>query len=108
MSHLETIILKDGYGAQHKTLSLAPIAGYLGKLLKKKVDFIKMDIEGAELAALEGAIKTLTSNNLQLAIASYHIVDGQQTFMKLEEQLGRLGYKTETAFPPWLVTYAWK
>jgi len=39
MSHLETIILKDGYGTQHKTLSLAPIAGYLGELLKKKVDF---------------------------------------------------------------------
>lgn len=42
------------------------------------VDFIKMDIEGAELQALEGAKETLLKNNVRCAIASYHTLpDGQ-------------------------------
>ena len=39
-----------------------------------KIDFIKMDIEGAELNALKGAIKTIQEFRPKLAIAIYHQV----------------------------------
>lgn len=41
----------------------------------KKVDFIKMDIEGAEMMALEGGIETIKKFQPKLAIAIYHSFD---------------------------------
>jgi len=40
-----------------------------------KIDFIKMDIEGAELTALEGAMETIKKFRPKLAIAIYHSMD---------------------------------
>lgn len=44
----------------------------LDNLIKEKVDFIKMDIEGAEQDAIEGAKKTITKYHPILAICIYH------------------------------------
>lgn len=41
----------------------------------QKVDFIKMDIEGAEPMALEGSIETIKNFKPKLAIATYHSMD---------------------------------
>lgn len=80
----------------------------LKKLGISKVDVIKMDIEGAEIEAIQGAIKTLRNNKVYVAIASYHVVDGKTTDIFLEKFLSKLGYKTKTDFKRHQTTFAWK
>ncbi len=45
----------------------------------ERVDFIKLDIEGAELHALRGAQRTLREHRPKLAIAAYHLGDDLAT-----------------------------
>lgn len=78
----------------------------LGRLGVDHVDFIKMDIEGAEIEAMKGARKILMGNDVKVAIASYHEVEGQKTCYTLERYLTDLGYLAETNFPLHMTTYA--
>lgn len=66
----------------------------LADINEKKVDFIKMDIEGAEIEALKGMRKTLKNNDVKLAIASYHIVDGQPTYKTIVPMMEKMGFKS--------------
>jgi len=61
-----------------------------------RVNFIKMDIEGAELEAIAGAQATLAQFQPHLAIASYHIRDGEPTYIKLEQLLSQINYPCQT------------
>jgi FkbM family methyltransferase len=62
----------------------------------KKLDFIKMDIEGAEIEALGGCVKTIENLKPNFAIASYHIVDGAATYIKVEEFFKKRNYPYKT------------
>jgi FkbM family methyltransferase len=56
--------------------------------------FVKMDIEGAEMAALEGAMRTLARHRPKLAVAVYH---GYENAQRCKEIIlkGNAGYTVE-------------
>lgn len=60
----------------------------------RKVDFIKMDIEGAELSALHGAEQTFRRNNISASICSYHRNGDEK---KIRVQLEKYGYQTSVS-----------
>lgn len=63
-------------------------------LVEESVDFIKMDIEGAEIDALLGARKTLQRSCARCAICSYHKENDEENIRFLLEACG---YHTSTS-----------
>lgn len=80
----------------------------LARMGIKKVDFIKADVEGAELEVIKGALDILKGQRVNLAIASYHMLDGKKTFDRIEDALRPIGYNVDTDHPGHLTTYAFK
>lgn len=61
-----------------------------------QLDMIKMDIEGAEIEALDGCIEVIKQFKPNFAIASYHIVNGERTYIKVEEFFKKMNYPCKT------------
>ena len=74
----------------------------------RKLDFIKMDIEGAEIEALTGAVETIKFHKPNFAIASYHKIQGEYTYLCIEEIFKGIGYPYKTIFydDGEIITYA--
>ena len=62
----------------------------------KQLDFIKMDIEGAEIEALDGCVETIERLKPNFAIASYHIVNDKPTYIKVESFFKKMNYTCKT------------
>lgn len=60
---------------QEERMPLTTLDDFVAAEKPGRIDFIKMDIEGAELAALQGASATLTRDRPKLAISLYHRPD---------------------------------
>ncbi|WP_027126481.1 FkbM family methyltransferase [Gelidibacter mesophilus] len=58
----------------------------------ERLDFIKLDIEGAEIQAIEGCLALIEKYEPNFAIASYHIVDGKPTYLMLENFFKSINY----------------
>ena len=71
-----------------------------------RLDFVKMDIEGAELEAIEGSLNLISKSRINFGIASYHVRNGEKTFKKLETIFSGIGYRASTSNPGHLTTYA--
>jgi FkbM family methyltransferase len=80
-----SFVFEDHAGHDHSAAAdssiievpLTTIDALVAELGLEKVDFIKMDIEGAEQNALRGAVQTLKTFRPHMALASYHVVDDQ-------------------------------
>jgi FkbM family methyltransferase len=76
--------LSHDIGTESNSIKTTTIDAEVRKRKIKKVDFIKMDIEGSELASLIGAKKTLIRDRPKLALALYHKPDD---FLKIPNYL---------------------
>lgn len=81
------------------TVSLDPFPGQDGEITTlsiddlvtqkelNKVDFLKLDIEGAEMNALQGAARTIKRFKPKLAVALYHSVDDFEKIPRMIREL---------------------
>ena len=58
---------------------------------EERIDFIKMDIEGHETDAIEGAEQTFKRNNVKASVCCYHRQDDKKL---IERRFSELGYRT--------------
>jgi len=74
-----------------KTETLDDLVSRLGL---QRVDFLKMDVEGAEVEILRKGRKTLERTR-KIAVAAYHRWKGGQTWPIVREMLEEAGFSTE-------------
>jgi len=89
-----------------KRISVISLDSELQRLGLPGANLIKMDIEGAELQAVQGARRLIERPDCSFAIASYHVVNGEQTSVTLERFFRSAGYQVATEYPAHLTTYA--
>ncbi len=66
----------------------------LDSLVNDRIDFLKMDIEGAETEALRGAERVLRASDAYCAICSYHRCNDE---IKIKRILNEYGYSTSVS-----------
>jgi len=71
----DTFVMQPPGWQQGPVLPVTTVDRLVQELGLARVDFIKMDIEGAELEALKGARRTLRRWRPRLAISAYHAPD---------------------------------
>lgn len=57
--------------------------------IHRKIDYVKMDIEGAEIEALQGGVRCIKKCHPKFIIATYHIRNGSMTKEKVEKFLSK-------------------
>lgn len=83
-------------------------AGVIFEQMGRLPDFIKMDIEGAEVEAVESMIPHFKTSGprCRMAIASYHSRAGRRTHEIITPALSAAGFHVETGYPQHPTTWA--
>ncbi|MEM4973136.1 MAG: FkbM family methyltransferase [Candidatus Hadarchaeales archaeon] len=68
--------------------------GLVSRLGLERIDFLKMDVEGAELEILSRGRRALSITR-KVAVAAYHLRKGKQTWPDVRRMLEKHGFKTE-------------
>lgn len=71
------------------------------------IDFVKMDIEGAEMEALKGSKNSIIEFKPYFAVASYHVREGEKTFHTVEGIFEESGLESKTGYKNHLTTYGY-
>ena len=89
-------------GQDYIEVQVSTLDDIIGRLGLKRVDYVKIDVEGAELEVLRGAENLLAMPNVKLSIAAYHkMPDGSSEFpmvlsylksKNLETWTNKMGY----------------
>lgn len=88
-----TLVQKLAWHTETKTVSVVTLDSFVSERKIKRVDFIKMDIEGAEESAILGARELIRRDKPKWTISSYHTdFKGDKQHPKLLTLLKNLGY----------------
>ncbi len=74
-SAADSLVMRPKESHQGPRVPLTTIDNLVGELKLERVDYIKMDIEGAEQKALTGAQATLKRFHPRMALSAYHVAD---------------------------------
>ena len=92
-SAADSVVFQAEKGSHGPTVPLTTIDKLVAELKLDRVDFIKMDIEGAEKNALIGAHATLAKYHPRMALSAYHLPGDPEKIPELVRQ-GWAGYHT--------------
>jgi len=93
-----SIMMKKAPDGRHfttRTIESITLDSFVESNAIEKVDFIKMDIEGAEEVAILGACRTIERFHPKWSIASYHHPGNEPQHPKLVKLLRDFGYRIE-------------
>lgn len=93
-SPADSVVMRPEKARPGPQVPLTTIDKLVGELGLERVDFIKMDIEGAEQRALAGARQTLARFRPRLAISAYHREDDPKRIPQLVREAWP-GYRME-------------
>jgi FkbM family methyltransferase len=93
MSSIRKVSALPNYLAFIELIQTITLDSWVKQLKLQRLDLIKMDIEGAEIEALEGANEVLRKYHPRLLIQAYHQRDGERTFERCVQYLDQFGYK---------------
>jgi FkbM family methyltransferase len=85
---------------------LSPVDAFA--LIGRVPDFVKMDIEGAEVEVVGAMAPLLGGTSVCMAIASYHLREGRKTHEIISPVLVKAGLVVETGYVEHLTTWAWR